>query len=77
MTIIGVYIQWKEGLEVVKQIENDFPCFTDYTILDEEYAEVTINCREEDAKAIEKRLAKWVWEGKRDERENKQTKERE
>ena len=58
MTIIGVYIQWKEGLEVIKQIENDFHCFTDYTILDEEYAEVTINCREEDAKAIEKRLAK-------------------
>ncbi len=61
MATIDVYISEVEGLKEVDKIANDFPCFVNYepTPQVSEW-EVSIFCRQEDAKAIENRLAKWV-----------------
>lgn len=61
MTTIDVYISGVKGLKTVDKIANDFPCFVNYEPTTEETEwEVSIFCRQEDAKAIEKRLSKWV-----------------
>lgn len=61
MATIDVYISEVEGLKEVDKIANDFPCFVNYepTPQSNEW-EVSIFCRQEDAKSIENRLAKWV-----------------
>ena len=41
----------------VKEIKEKFPCFVIPNKLTDTYCEVTIKCREEDAKAIEDILA--------------------
>lgn len=46
--------------EVLKQIEEDFPCFVDRELIEMNYSEVSINARDEDISAIEKRLAPLV-----------------
>ena len=38
-------------------LESLFPCFVSYNDIDEDTFEVSITCRQEDAAAIEKRLA--------------------
>lgn len=60
MTIISVFVFWEDAKETIEKTENDFPCFTNVTLLEDGWAEFSVNCREEDAKAIESRLAKWV-----------------
>ena len=61
MTIICVYIKYnltpKKIFTTIENIENSFPCFTHIKILDNEYLEFQVNCREEDAPNIEKILA--------------------
>lgn len=61
MNTIDVYISGIEGLKEVDKIANDFPCFVNYepTTQTDEW-EVSVFCRQEDTKAIESRLAKWV-----------------
>lgn len=46
--------------EVLEQIEEDFPCFVDRELIEMNYSEVSINARDEDISAIEKRLAPLV-----------------
>lgn len=61
MTTIDVYISGIEVLKEVDKIANDFPCFVNYEPTTKEIEwEVSIFCRQEDAKTIESRLAKWV-----------------
>lgn len=49
-----------ENYEIIKKIENDFPCFTDYEMKENGYMELSIQCRQEDAGAIERVLASLV-----------------
>ena len=64
MTIICVYIQYdlapKKVSTVIENIEKGFPCFTHTKILDSEYLEFQVNCREEDTPYIERILANWI-----------------
>jgi len=41
-------------------LESLFPCFVSYTDIDEDRFEVTIQCRQEDAPSIERRLAEFM-----------------
>ena len=60
MTVISVFVNGYEINDTITKIEIDFPCFTEVTPLEDGWAEFCIKCREEDAKAIEDRLARWV-----------------
>ncbi len=60
MTMICVFVKFDEANKTIDKIANDFPCFVYVEALEDGWAEVSVNCRDEDAKAIEKRLAKWV-----------------
>lgn len=64
MTIICVYIRYdlapKKISAVIENIEKGFPCFTHTKILDSQYLEFQVNCRNEDAPYIEKILANWI-----------------
>ena len=61
MTTICVFI--KDTLEAEERLERMteiFPCFVDIETIEFDYIEVTIQCRVEDAKGIENRLADLV-----------------
>ena len=61
MTTKTYYIENTTELdEVLEQIEKDFPCFVDRELIEINYSEVSINARDEDISAIEKRLAPLV-----------------
>lgn len=61
MTTKTYYIENTTELdEVLEQIEKDFPCFVDRELIEMNYSEVSINARDEDISAIEKRLAPLV-----------------
>lgn len=60
MTIISVFVNLNEANKTINQIANDFPCFVHVNVLEDGWAELSVNCRTEDARAIEERLAKWV-----------------
>ena len=60
MTTISVFVIWEEAKETIEKIGHDFPCFANTTPLEDGWVEFCIKCREEDAKAIENRLARWV-----------------
>lgn len=61
MKTICVYVKdMVEAREEVNWIIQDFPCFVKVETVEFDYVEVTILCREEDAGAIEKRLANFV-----------------
>jgi hypothetical protein len=61
MTTKTYYIENTTELdEVLEQIEEDFPCFVDRELIEMNYSEVSINARDEDISAIEKRLAPLV-----------------
>ena len=64
MTIICVYIKYnltpKAVFTTIENIEKIFPCFTNTKILNNEYLEFQVNCREEDAPNIERILANWI-----------------
>ncbi len=60
MTIICVFVKYHEAKETIKEIEETFPCFVYKELLEDGWTELNINCREEDAVAIEDKLAEWV-----------------
>ncbi len=61
MTTKTYYIENTTELdEVLEQIEEDFPCFVDRELIEMNYSEISINARDEDISAIEKRLAPLV-----------------
>lgn len=61
MTTKTYYIENTAELDkVLEQIEEDFPCFVDRELIEMNYSEVSINARDEDISAIEKRLAPLV-----------------
>ena len=61
MTTKTYYIENTTELdEVLEQIEEDFSCFVDRELIEMNYSEVSINARDEDISAIEKRLAPLV-----------------
>ena len=61
MTTKTYYIENTTELdEVLEQIEEDFPCFVARELIEMNYSEVSINARDEDISAIEKRLAPLV-----------------
>ena len=49
-----------DNYKVIEKITEDFPCFYDFKELENGYIEISLQCRQEDAKAIEKRLSKIV-----------------
>ena len=42
---------------IIKAIEELFPCFINIKVIDNNYIEVTIECRQEDAGAVERHLS--------------------
>ena len=46
--------------KTIKNIKNNFPCFTNREFIEMNYSQVTINAREEDIASIEKILAPLV-----------------
>ena len=57
MRTICVIVDMFETLFQMEEIKNNFPCFISTNRLTDTYCEVTIQCRQEDAKAIENILA--------------------
>ena len=49
-----------DSYKVIKEIEKNFPCFSSYELKENGYVEVSILCRQEDAGAVEARLASLV-----------------
>lgn len=61
MTTICVLIEdIIDNYNVINKIENDFMCFTEYRMIENGFFEVSFLCRQEDAGAIERRLANIV-----------------
>ena len=60
MRKICVIVDMMEACFDLQYIEKDFPCFMEFNKIDNTYCEVTISCRQEDAKAIEDRLSRIV-----------------
>lgn len=46
-----------DSYKVINNIENSFMCFTKFKMVENGFLEVSFLCRQEDAGAIEKRLA--------------------
>ena len=57
MRTICVIVDMFEALFQLEEIRDSFPCFINSNKLTNTYAEVSIQCREEDAKAIENILS--------------------
>ena len=57
MRTICVIVDMFEALFQLEEIRDNFPCFINSNKLTNTYAEVSIQCREEDAKAIENILS--------------------
>lgn len=60
MRTICVIVDLFEAMFDLKHIEENFPCFIKTNKLTNTYAEVSIECRQEDAKAIEEVLSRVV-----------------
>lgn len=60
MRTICVIVDMIEALFQLEEIRDKFPCFINTNKLTNTYAEVSIQCREEDAKAIENILSEVV-----------------
>lgn len=60
MKTICVIVDMFEALFQLEQIRDNFPCFININRLTDTYEEVSIQCREEDAEAIENILSEVV-----------------
>lgn len=60
MRTICVIVDMFEALFQMEQIRDNFPCFINTNRLTDTYVEVSIQCREEDAEAIENILSEVV-----------------
>lgn len=56
-TICAIVQNAQKNLNVIDSIINDFPCFVREKKIKKSLVEINIKCREEDAAAVQRRIA--------------------